>query len=406
MLVFYLFAALVLWQGILSLIDGFRYLAFMRAGSRVSKSDFAPYASVVVPVRGLDQELQANINALCTQDYADYEIIFVTDSLDDPAIDYVNEARRSLDERFRSRVRTVIAGQARESGQKVHNLRVAVQKINPTSEILVFADSDAQPHKDWLRSLVTPLQDEQVGATTGYRWFVPVRGNFCSYLRAVWNASIASSLGARESGNFCWGGSTAIRRQTFEEIEMREYWRGTLSDDFALTRRLQSARLPIRFVPRCLTATREDCDWREMIEFTTRQIKITRVYAPHLWLIVLISNLLFTSVFFGGLILVAMRIINGASYIVPLVILLVIFALGASKAFLRLRAVSVALTEHRQRLWSTASVAAHLLLWPVASVIYLYNALAALASRRIRWRGIEYYLKSATETAIIARDEE
>jgi len=37
-----------------------------------------------------------------------------------------------------------------------------------------------------------------------------------SHLRAVWNAAIASALGADEQKNFCWGGSTAIRRSTFE----------------------------------------------------------------------------------------------------------------------------------------------------------------------------------------------
>ena len=403
MWVFYLFAALVIWQGILSLIGGFRYLSFVRDHALESESNFAPFVSVIVPVRGLDQDLRANIIALCSQDFPDYEIIFVADSSDDAALTVIEEAR--LSKNVGARVRTVIAGQARESGQKVHNLRVAFQEVNPLSEVLVFADSDAQPHKDWLRSLAAPLQDKQIGAATGYRWFVPVKGNFCSHLRAVWNASIASSLGAREDRNFCWGGATAIRRRTFEEIEMPEYWHGTLSDDFALTRRLQGARLPIRFVPRCLTATREDCGWRELVEFTTRQIKITRVYAAHLWLIVLISNLLFVSVFFGGIALVIVRVIAGTSYIVPLAIIISIFALGVSKAFLRLRAVSLALAEHRQTLWSASSVAAHLLLWPVASAIYLYNALAALVSRRILWRGIEYHLKSATETAIITRNE-
>jgi hypothetical protein len=35
-------------------------------------------------------------------------------------------------------------------------------------------------------------------------------------------------------------------------------------------------------------------------------------------------------------------------------------------------------------------------------VLHLYNALAALFSRRITWRGITYELKSPTETVIIS----
>jgi ceramide glucosyltransferase len=47
---------------------------------------------------------------------------------------------------------------------------------------------------------------------------------------------------------------------------------------------------------------------------------------------------------------------------------------------------------------------AHLMLWPLASVLYLFNALAAAVSRRITWRGITYELKSPTETVILSRE--
>ena len=46
----------------------------------------------------------------------------------------------------------------------------------------------------------------------------------------------------------------------------------------------------------------------------------------------------------------------------------------------------------------------HLVLWPFTSALYLWNALVAAASRRIKWRGITYELKSPTEAVIIARD--
>jgi hypothetical protein len=51
-------------------------------------------------------------------------------------------------------------------------------------------------------------------------------------------------------------------------------------------------------------------------------------------------------------------------------------------------------------------LAAHLLLWPFASALYLCNAVVAGFSRRIEWRGITYELKSATEAVIIARESD
>ena len=149
-----------------------------------------------------------------------------------------------------------------------------------------------------------------MGAATGYRWFIPVAGGLASQLRSVWNASIASALGERDDKNFCWGGSTAIRKSTFDRLKVVERWRGTVSDDFTLTRVLQEAKLPIHFVPACLVASVGDCTAKELLEFTNRQLKITRTYAAHLWKPVLIGSLLFCAVFFGGL---ALSIVRGAS---------------------------------------------------------------------------------------------
>ncbi|MCA1593664.1 MAG: glycosyltransferase family 2 protein [Acidobacteria bacterium] len=402
MLAFYILAALVLLQSILSLRGGVRYLAYVRRETEARRSLYMPFASVIVPCRGFDQGLVANLAALFAQHYPAYEIIFVSDRADDTALAIAVEVARSFDEHSVARARTVVAGSAKDSGQKVHNLRAAAVEIDPLSEVLVFVDTDARPDALWLRSLVAPLGDEGVGAATGYRWFLPVKGGLASHLRSVWNASIASALGADEKRKFCWGGSTAIRRETFERLDVREQWRGALSDDFALTRVLQREGLPIRFVPGCLTASLEDCTFAGLFEFTTRQLKITRVYAPHLWKIVLLTNLLFVLVFYGGLALGLARAALGLSYEWPLAIVCAIFLLGAWKAFFRLRAVALSLEHYHAQL--RAGLWAHLLLWPVTSVLYLYNALAALLSRRIKWRGITYELKSPSETVIISGD--
>ena len=408
MWLFYLFAAPLVLQTLASLRGGARYLDFFRRELAAPWPDFAPFASVIVPCRGLDQNLRANLAPLFVQDYAAYELIFVLDDADDPSRRVLADVRREFmtDEQGATpsggvkSARVIVAGRARESGQKVHNLRAAVREVSAACEVLVFVDTDARPRRDWLRVLVAPLADEGVGAATGYRWFVPARGGLASHLRAVWNASIASALGANARANFCWGGSTAVRRSTFERLDVRERWRGTLSDDFTLTRVLREAGLPIRFVPACLTASHEDCGWGELFEFTTRQLKITRVYAPHLWRTVLASSLLFCAVFYGGLALAAARALLGRSVAVPLGVLASIYLLGSAKAALRLRAVSLVLTGERERPTLVAWLV-HLTLWPLASALYLYNALAAACSRRLAWRGIAYELKSATETVVV-----
>jgi ceramide glucosyltransferase len=402
MLVFYVLAALVVLQSALSLRGGVRYLRFFRRELEAPRALYMPFASVFVPCRGMDQGLRLNLLALFRQHYPAYELLFVSDRVDDPALEVARQLTRELEGETVARTRFIVAGPAADSGQKVHNLLAALTEVDSSSEVFVFVDTDARPRADWLRALVAPLADEGVGAATGYRWFLPAVGGLASQLRSVWNASIASALGANVRSNFCWGGSTAVRAETFAQLEMRERWRGAVSDDYALTNALQAARLPIRFVPACLTASVEDCTFPELLEFTTRQLKITRVYAPRLWAFVLVSNLLFVAVFFGGLALAAWRATAGLPYVWPLVIVSVVFLLGLWKAFFRLRAVALALEEHHERL--RRGLWAHLTVWPLTAALFLYNTTAAALSRRIVWRGIGYELKSPTETEIIGPD--
>ena len=222
MLVFYSFAAIVIWLGILSLRSGFDFGGYVRRETVRPLPDFTPFVSVIVPCRGLEDGLQENISALFQQKYPAYEIVLVRDRADDSSLSVVEEIRKAADASERVPSRVVIAGDALDCGQKVHNLRIAVSQLDPRNEILVFVDTDTRPRSDWLRSLVAPLADESVGAASGYRWFIPEQGGLASHLRSVWNASIASALGEREDKNFCWGGSTAIRKSTFDKLQDRK----------------------------------------------------------------------------------------------------------------------------------------------------------------------------------------
>lgn len=392
MIVYYFFAAIAVWIGIKSLLGGLRYADYVRRETSRPLPEFFPFVSVIAPTRGHEWGFVDNIRPLLEQNYPNYEILFVFDNPQDPSLPLVNDLGAKI----------VVSGPATDTGQKVHNLIVAAGEIDPRCEVIVFVDTDARPSTNWLRELVAPLADEKIGASTGYRWFIPERGGLASRLRGVWNASVASALGAETTKNFCWGGSTAIRRSTFEELKVTENWRGTVSDDFTITRVLKEAKLPIHFTPRCLVPSVGDCGWNELVEFTTRQIKITRVYANHLWIALLLGSSLFAIAFFGGIVLLVTRVLLGQSFWLVLSFVIVIFALGAAKGFIRWRAVSIPLAEYRAEL--RRDLAAHVFLWPFASLLYLYNTIVAGFSRRITWRGITYNLLSPTEAVIISRD--
>lgn len=389
--VFYIFAAILIYFSLKSLLGGIEYLKFFRSEFAKPNLDLTPFATVIAPCKGLEDGLEENLKALIEQDYPAYEVIFVVDDTHDPAVPIIKNIL-SASPRLIGENKLVVASKATSSSQKVENLREAVLHADDRTQVFVFADSDVRPATEWLRHLVAPLANDEVGAATGYRWFVSDKMTFGSELRSAWNASIASALGPKVNGNFCWGGSMSMRRDVFDRIDMRERWHGTLSDDLAVTRAVKEAGLDIRFVPQALTRSHGECTLRECIEFTTRQMKVTRVYAAHLWLVSFFGSALFTFVMTAAFLITFFSRQNTPLVWAAVATLVLVSLFSVGKAWLRLEAARIAIPEIRRQFLP------QLTLWLLAPPLFLYNCICALVSRRMTWRGITYELVSEKVT--------
>ena len=394
-IIYYILAAFLIYLSYKSFRGGIEYLRYFKTELAKPLPADTPYATIFVPCRGVDQEMLENLDALLSQDYENYEVVFILDDEKDEAAAVIESAWREA----RRQVKLIVAGKATDSSQKVENLREGVKYADDASEVFVFADTDARPSKQWLRSLVAPLADENVGASTGYRWFMAKHPTFASEMLSMWNASVASALGPNRRANFCWGGATAIRRETFERLNILERWRGTLSDDFTVMRAIHDARLEVHFVPRALTASIEDCTLSELFEFTTRQMKITRVYAQSLWIASFVGSGLFTVVMLSTLLILLLSPRNDLAVLVALFTLLTVTVFSIGKSWLRLNAVHLVLPEYGWRL--RRQFLPQITFWALAPAIFLLNCIAALVSRRFNWRGTQYEMVSPTETRII-----
>jgi cellulose synthase/poly-beta-1,6-N-acetylglucosamine synthase-like glycosyltransferase len=311
-----------------------------------------------------------------------------------------------MSRRTEPRSRLVVAGPVYGRSEKINNLFCAISVVSGDCEVLVFADSDARVPRRWLRALISRLDEPGIGATTGYRWYTNGSGGFWPALLAAWNGSVATTLGDH-GRNFAWGGSTAIKRELFERIGVAGLWQNAVSDDYALTRAVQQAGLRVAYVPSCLVPTRHDATFSELLEFTTRQVIITRVYRPNVWRIGLASHLLFSLVFFGGLAVAANAAANAAAPsggvigdMVSFLPIAIIYVLGSAKGSLRLTTAAAALPERRDEVWSQWWM--FVLLWPLVSLLFVYNFLRSATTRRITWRGTSYELRSPTETIVIS----
>ena len=393
--IYYPLAALLIYFSYRSFRGGIDYLSYFQSELAKPDSTFTPFATVIVPCKGMDEGLAANLSALLEQEYPAYEVIFVVDDAEDAAVPVIN----AVSSRSSTPARLIIAGKALDSGQKVENLREAVLHVQPASEMFVFADSDVQPGKKWLRSLVEPLEDEQVGATSGYRWFVSENAGFSAELCSAWNASIASVQGPNMGTNFCWGGSMAFRRETLEGLAIRENWQGTLSDDLTATRVIKAANMPIYFVPRAIVPSAAAFSLRGLLEFTNRQIKITRVYTPKLWAMSFMGSGLFNLIMVWSLVVLFVYPILSLPWISALITLLSVSILSTGKAWLRCRAIRLHLVEHRTAL--DRQLPYQLTLWLLAPTVFFINCTAALFSRKIVWRGTEYEMISARMTRVL-----
>jgi len=391
---------LSLLEALYSLKGGLDYLRIFQTSRHQSPGDFAPSATLILPFKGVDKGLQENLTAYFELDYPDLQILLVTEDSLDPCVPILERVREGFPA-VNSKI--LFAGKAQRRGQKVHNLLHAVGQLGDGDGVLAFGDSDIRPAANWLRDLIATLEDPDVGVSTGFRWYLPQRGNFASVLRSVWNAGTASLMKEGDS-SFAWGGAMAVRREVFQDCQVADYWTDALSDDYAISRAIHDHSRTIRFQPRCLSFSHEDCRLHELLEWSGRQLSITHIYHPNLWRLAFVSQALNSLTLWGGMAFLLMALwsqtlVSNRLLFALAVVLVSVYALGCLKGWIRLQAVTLLFPEQaavlrRYRLAYT--------FWgPLASLISLLGFIRSLWSRTIEWRGVRYRMVSPRKTEVL-----
>jgi cellulose synthase/poly-beta-1,6-N-acetylglucosamine synthase-like glycosyltransferase len=275
---------------------------------------------------------------------------------------------------------------------------VAIEQLPADFEVLVFADSDGRPGRYWLRRLVAPLNDKHVGAATTMRWLIPNGHNLATALLAAWNASIVTML-SEKGKNFCWGGGTAIRRSVFDEIRVFEEWYHSVSDDFSMTRALQHAGRSIVFVPECLTPTYVNVDFRDLWEFTNRQILITKVYSKKTWASGAAAHVLYCLTLPLGLGVTVSNLLATLPAFHLALLTFVPMLLAAIRGGLRVAGATEVLQTSRAQIAGQAWI--YVVLGIFVPYLFLVNFVMSLLTRKVSCRGITYELISPQQTRIL-----
>ena len=361
-----------------------------RALVRLKKiSYYAPTGRVLVlsPCKGHDTHLEENLQALLTQDYPDYEVTFIVEDAGDPACPVIRRAMAACPQ---TPARLLVAGRAEDCGQKVHNLRKATADLSPEIRHLAFFDSDSRPKAYWVRAAIYKLYLPQIGASTCYRWLIPQKPTIANHLVSAINCNVMAVLG-RNSHHIVWGGSWAIRRETFERLEIRAAWEGMLSDDLVASNQLRRSGLEVRFDPACVLTSPIDFDWCGMVDFVRRQYRITRHYAFRWWLPALAAATAGNLAWIASLGLLAWTMFQARPIAwLPAAVLGALYGLGFYRGWAMQSLAAVYSPENLPELRGVRRW--HIWASPAVAFVQWLGLIASAFGNRVQWRAIDYRL--------------
>jgi hypothetical protein len=355
-------------------------------------------AAILVPCKGVDVDLEGNLAALFHQDYPDYELLFVIEDRDDPAAAVIH---RLIVEHARVPARLIVAGRSSQTGQKVHNLLAAVAAAGPGVQYLAFVDSDAAPRREWLRLLLARLDRPEIGATTGYRWFIPARPSLANYLLYSMNCGVMMLLGLRGQ-HWVWGGSWAIRRERFAALGLANAWEGTVSDDLMASRLLHEARLPTRFEPVAVVGSPLNQTFAQMFAFLRRQYLLGRHHVGYWWAAALAGCTVTGLAWLASAAAITWSLFGGCPLWIPLGTVAVLYATDVFRGMVRQSLVKTYFPDREAELRG----AKRFDIWagPLTVLVNWLGMLSSTVGRTICWRGVVYRMLHHGRVSIERRD--
>ena len=203
-----------------------------------------PPVSILKPLKGTDPEIYESFRSHCLQDYPEYEIIFGVSEATDPAVASVERLQQEFPELpIRMMVCTNILG----ANVKVSNLEQMVHAAR--YQHLIVNDSDIKVEPDYLRRVIAPLADKQIGMVTClYRGVAA--STFGSRLEALgistdFCAGVLVACLVERGLHFGLGSTLAFRRRDLERIGGFKSIVHFLADDYELGRRIAALGLKV-----------------------------------------------------------------------------------------------------------------------------------------------------------------
>ena len=195
----------------------------------------------------MEKNLAENLATACRQEYPDFEVIYSLQSRSDPALAVVGAL--SPDQRGDS-VHVVVDDRDVGVNGKVNNLYNACSRA--TGEIFVVSDSDMHLAPDYLRSIVAPIADPEIGIVcTLYRAWRP-DGILEALELLTYNSDfVPSMIFAYVTGAsvVCPGATMAVSREALDDVGGWKPLANYFVEDYELAKRVTAHGYRVKLIP-------------------------------------------------------------------------------------------------------------------------------------------------------------
>jgi ceramide glucosyltransferase len=346
-------------------------LRFFRVRNRRRVEMFSPPVSLLKPLHGVDFASRANLESFCRQDYADYEILFCVNDLEDPAVPLIQQAVRDYPQRS---IRLLSNAPKIGSNQKVNNLVLLAREAK--HEILVQSDGDVRVSPDYLKNVVAEFTEKSAGVVSCFYRGVAER-NFWAEIEAVGAASdfFAGALVANLPGEvtFALGASVATTKTWLGKVGGYEALADLLADDYEIGNRIHKAGGKVLLSREAVWTMYPAQTLKSFWEHQVRWARTVRMVRPASFLGLVITHGLpwcMVAAFVAPTAWIAAGFV--AAYLVSRVLMAwVVGVWGVGDEVLR------------KRLW----------LVPIRDAIHFVVWVAGFLSNRVTWGGVEYAIE-------------
>jgi cellulose synthase/poly-beta-1,6-N-acetylglucosamine synthase-like glycosyltransferase len=358
-----------------------------------------PRAAVILCLRGADPFLPKCLEALLNQNYPDYELQIVIDSNEDPAWKMVTQ---TVEKQAAKHVKISSLVLPRPTcSLKCSALIQAISGLDDNCKVVALVDADTVVHSNWLRELINPLTNPQVGATTGNRWYLPQGKYWGGVVRYIWNVAAVAQM---QFYQIPWGGSLAIKTEVFRQTGLLNKWEQAFNEDTMLQRILVELGLRVEFVPSILMVNREECDLKSFLRWVKRQLLCSRLYHTS-WNAIAIHGMLTTVLPTIALMLLLISLKNSQQSTLA-------YFGGGLAIYIVTQILCIAILEFQVRrivkrkgetlpLIGLNTILKVLLALPLTQVVYALALSKAIFMRQVEWRGITYQIKGPWDIKLV-----